>query len=166
MVRDGLLKVAEEMPKYFGVEDKHLEKTAALNEEIRDNKYTDRDLLKIAYVNVLTALDMLKTYRNTTEDLQDMMEKNAEYAKKMYEETGYLTKVAEYLAKNLKPYELKDVANAIDIMEKTAAEYMEKEGYTGERGRLHAHIELFGTPEELIKEAAYDMLVVGKNIKY
>jgi len=167
MLRDGLMQVSNEMPEYFQEDGEELQKTAsALYEEITQNNYTDRDLLKIAYLDILTANDMLKTYRDNFEDAQEEMEKNASVAKRRYEETGYLAKVAEYLASNLSSDELNDVANTIAAMEKDASYYMESQGFAGEKGRFRAHMELFGTPGDLIKEASYNMYVISQNIDY
>lgn len=167
MLRDELMKVANQMPEYFQEDGDSLQKTAsAVNEDIQKNNYSARDLLKIAYLDVITASDMLKNYRSNFDDMKEEMEKNASVAKRAYEETGYLTKIAEFLAGQLTDEEKVDIAYAIDEMEKNASVYMEQQGFTGEKGRLHANVGLFGSPGDLIKEASYNLYVVANNIEY
>ena len=167
MLRDGLYKVANEMPVYFQATQEELQKTAAeSNQKIKENGYSARDLLKIAYLDVLAATDMLTTYRKNFEEAEDEMEKNASAAKRSYEETGYLRKIASYLADALSDEEKMEVLETAEMMDQDTLRYMKTAGYAEEKGRFRASVELFGTPNDLIKEAAYSLNVVSQNIDY
>jgi hypothetical protein len=165
MLKHEFAKLANDLPTYFETSDNELRKTASeVNSELLNGSYTARDLLKIATMDIVIANDILKSYRDNF--VKDDMEKNASFAKRAYEETGYLTKVAEFLSKCLTDDEKQEVLVSLDFIEKRAADIMLEQGLFGEKNRIRTIANEVGTPLDLIKEAAYALKLVSDNINY